>query len=91
MKGRYENWVQLWNAAIEIQPPQRYTHPEMGPWVMESRDSAGKNMARNPYYWAVDQLGNQLPYIDGFYAEYFSDPQVAILSMMQGSIDIGGR
>ena len=87
----YENWVQLWNAAIEIQPPQRYTQPEIGPWIMESRNSAGKNMVRNPYYWAVDQEGNQLPYIDGFHAEFFSDPQVAILSMMQGSIDIGGR
>ena len=53
----YENWVQLWNAAIEIQPPQRYTQPEIGPWIMESRNSAGKNMVRNPYYWAVDQEG----------------------------------
>lgn len=87
----YENWVQLWNAAVEIQPRQRYTQPETGPWVMESRDSAGKNMVRNPYFWAVDQEGNQLPYIDGFHAEFFSDPQVAILSMMQGTIDIGGR
>ena len=48
-------------------------------------------MVRNPYYWAVDQEGNQLPYLDGSYAEFFSDPQVAILSMMQGTIDIGGR
>ena len=87
----FENWVALWNAAIEIQPRQRYTQPEMGPWIMESRDSSGKTLVRNPYFWAVDTAGNQLPYIDGMYAEYFSDPQVAILSMMQGSIDIGGR
>ena len=44
-----------------------------------------------PYFWAVDTAGNQLPYIDRIEARYFSDKQVAILSMMQGKIDIGGR
>jgi peptide/nickel transport system substrate-binding protein len=87
----YENWVQLWDAAVETQPRQKYVQPEMGPWVMESRDSAGKHFVRNPYYFSVDTAGNQLPYIDRMEAEFFSDAEVAILSMMQGSIDIGGR
>ena len=43
----FENWVALWNAAIEIQPRQRYTQPEMGPWIMQSRDSSGKTLVRN--------------------------------------------
>ena len=41
--------------------------------------------------WAVDTAGNQLPYIDNLTMSYFSQSEVAILSMMQGSVDLGGR
>ena len=58
---------------------------------MESRDAQGKYHVRNPYYWAVDTAGNQLPYIDRMEAVIFSNSEVAILSMMQGTIHIGGR
>ena len=58
---------------------------------MESRDSTGKFSVRNPYFFAVDSAGNQLPYIDTLRAIFFADKQVAILNMMQGKVDIGGR
>ena len=38
-----------------------------------------------------DTAGNQLPYIDNLTMSYFAQSQVAILSMMQGSVDLGGR
>ena len=37
----------------------------MGPWVItEYKTDELMIMRRNPYYWKVDEAGNQLPYID---------------------------
>jgi peptide/nickel transport system substrate-binding protein len=37
----------------------------MGPWVItEYKTDELMIMRRNPYYWKVDEQGNQLPYID---------------------------
>lgn len=87
----YDSWVGYLEARNAMNPQQAYTKPEMGAWTMQSVSPQKKVQVRNPYYWAVDTQGNQLPYIDTVEAVYFSDKQVAILSMMQGKIDIGGR
>ena len=87
----YENWIAHLAARIDTNAGQKYTPPQLGAWVMERRDSAGKYLIRNPYFLAVDTAGNQLPYIDKLIATYFADKQVAILSMMQGQVDVGGR
>ncbi len=40
-------------------------HPRMWPWVYrEYRPSAPQTFVRNPYYFAVDPAGHQLPYLD---------------------------
>lgn len=40
-------------------------HPRLWPWVYRTyRASSPQVFLRNPYYWAVDPEGNQLPYID---------------------------
>ena len=37
----------------------------MGPWVpVEYKTDELLIMRRNPYFWTVDEEGNQLPYID---------------------------
>ena len=87
----YENWIGHFMARRDMSPKQPFTMPELSAWTLDSRDAIGMHMVRNPYFWAVDTVGNQLPYIDRIDARYFSDKQVAILSMMQGKIDIGGR
>lgn len=39
--------------------------PRMWPWIYaEYRSSAPQILVRNPYYFAVDTAGNQLPYLD---------------------------
>ena len=87
----YENWIGHFMARRDMSPKQAFTMPELSAWILDSRDAIGIYMVRNPYFWAVDTAGNQLPYIDRIEARYFSDKQVAILSMMQGKIDIGRR
>jgi peptide/nickel transport system substrate-binding protein len=45
--------------------PQTLPLVTMGPWVItEYYTDELMIMRRNPYYWKVDEAGNQLPYID---------------------------
>ena len=45
--------------------PDALPQVTMGPWVAtEYRTDEILIMRRNPYYWKVDEAGNQLPYID---------------------------
>jgi peptide/nickel transport system substrate-binding protein len=47
------------------QPPDDLPHVTMGPWVItEYKTDELMIMRRNPYYWKVDEDGNQLPYLD---------------------------
>jgi peptide/nickel transport system permease protein len=40
-------------------------HPRMWPWIYtQYRSAAPQGYVRNPYYFAVDPQGNQLPYLD---------------------------
>jgi peptide/nickel transport system substrate-binding protein len=72
---------------------ETWTNPEcpvLNGWMLTKYD-AGKSLTaeRNPYYYAVDTDGNQLPYIDGLDWTNIpsDDPQVEILQVRQGAID----
>jgi peptide/nickel transport system substrate-binding protein len=46
-------------------PPDALPLVTMGPWVItEYKTDELMIMRRNPYYWKVDEDGNQLPYMD---------------------------
>jgi peptide/nickel transport system substrate-binding protein len=46
-------------------PPEYMNIPIMGAWVpVEYRPDDIIVMRRNPYYWKVDEAGNQLPYLN---------------------------
>jgi peptide/nickel transport system substrate-binding protein len=46
-------------------PPEFLNFPVMGAWVpVEYRPDDIVVLRRNPYYWKVDEAGNQLPYLD---------------------------
>ena len=46
---------------------------------------------RNPYFWAVDDAGNQLPYLDAIQLTLVESTELGILSAAQGEIDLQGR
>ncbi len=53
---------QLFNEKNHPLNPER---PRLGPWIFRTYRSNGPWTAvRNPYYYAVDEQGNQLPYMD---------------------------
>ena len=46
-------------------PPDYMNYPVLGAWVVTGyRPDDIVILRRNPYYWKVDEAGNQLPYLD---------------------------
>ncbi|NLK08915.1 MAG: ABC transporter substrate-binding protein [Firmicutes bacterium] len=48
-------------------------------------------LERNPYYYAVDTEGNQLPYIDTIEVNYVEDVEVIKLKLLNGEADMQVR
>ena len=60
-------------------------HPRMWPWIVRSyKANPPETAIRNPYYWAVDEKGNQLPYIDRIMTEQISDDMVSLRAAAGG-------
>jgi peptide/nickel transport system substrate-binding protein len=61
---KYNNQMD-YKAFTDSLPPDLLPQVTMGPWAaVEYRTDELVVMRRNPYYWKVDEAGNQLPYID---------------------------
>jgi peptide/nickel transport system substrate-binding protein len=61
----FTTWHQLFEARRDMFYQSNTDLPTLGPWMLQT--GIPNNPAvyvRNPYYWAVDEEGNQLPYID---------------------------
>jgi peptide/nickel transport system substrate-binding protein len=86
----FENWVRMFhvkkdwtrNPELPVLGPFRTVRPINTPtWVME----------RNPFYWAVDTAGNQLPYLDGVIMTLAEDTEVLNLRAIAGEYDMQER
>ncbi len=86
----FENWVKMlhfkkdwsFNTELPTLGPWKTTRPINTPtWVLE----------RNPYYWAVDSAGNQLPYIDKVVLTLAEDSEVINLRAIGGNYDMQER
>ncbi|MEZ5275069.1 MAG: ABC transporter substrate-binding protein [Opitutaceae bacterium] len=50
---------------LEVKREDNPEHPRINPWIYRRYSPYPPHrFVRNPYYWAVDPKGNQLPYID---------------------------
>jgi len=86
----FENWVLYFKQQSD---PLRNTElPTVAPWVVTSPITAELyEWERNPYYWAVDPAGNQLPYIDKISMTLTGDKEVLNLKAIAGEIDFQHR
>lgn len=88
-----ENWIDLWDSSGQIQA--WWFNPELPvitPWMIEVPPPANTVvMVRNPYYYGVDEAGNQLPYIDRIEHRFFEDREAFNLMIIQGEIDVQAR
>lgn len=66
-------------------------HPRLWPWIYRTyRATPPQVFVRNPYYWAVDEAGNQLPYIDRIQFS-IQDGRLLTLSAANGQISMQTR
>jgi peptide/nickel transport system substrate-binding protein len=63
--------------------------PTLNPYVfVEDQGNGNMLLERNPYFYMVDQEGNQLPYIDKLQRNYVSDAQMQDMNIVQGKTDM---
>jgi len=86
---KFDSWMQAFLYHYDRTQAQMDTKlPDITPWVLSKIDDLGnKYFDRNPYYWAVDTAGNQLPYIDQQIAVMVKDKDVRNLKMMNQELD----
>lgn len=86
----YENWITFFKDNAS--PLKSTDTPVISPWKMTSPITAEiYEWERNPYYWAVDPAGNQLPYIDKISMILTGDKEILNLRASAGDIDFQHR
>jgi peptide/nickel transport system substrate-binding protein len=86
----FESWDQYYfDRNFWYLNPEK---PSIGPWVSKNQLSEELFlMERNPYFFAVDADGNQLPYIDKVNHRLFEQDDVFNLWIVNGEIDFQNR
>ena len=61
----------------------------MYPWITTQPLGTGTQirLERNPYYWKVDEKGNQLPYVDKLLGISYQDAESRTFAMLNGDLD----
>ena len=88
----FDTWTQLF--AVEALPHLSGNRPSTAAWVPKDGSTVADEtfiIERNPYYFAVDAEGNQLPYIDNVAFKFFADKETLNLAAVGGEIDMQGR
>lgn len=92
------DWASLFRTKCgDIEIPARWGNldkPTLDPWVVTEAYSGGVTrvvMERNPYFWQVDQSGQQLPYIDKLNFSIAQDVESLMLDALSGKLDIQER
>ncbi|MEM7535773.1 MAG: ABC transporter substrate-binding protein [Chloroflexota bacterium] len=90
----YDSWEAAFNAHDwEYQNGYRHitedgeVRPTMQPWMLVEVSDTSKVHERNPYFWKVDEVGQQLPYIDRIVTG-IADPETINLKIIAGEVDL---
>lgn len=86
----FENWhLYFLNQNNAHMNPEL---PGLTPWVAKSTVASNEYvLERNPYFWAVDTEGNQLPYLDAISLELVEELEVLNLRAIAGNYTVQGR
>ena len=95
---KLQSWVDLWGKGGDMDGPIGQLPAQPGPADAQRLEDRRRclpadpiRMVRNPYYWQVDDQGNQLPYIDAVEHAFFENAEVFKLWIAQGKIDCQNR
>jgi len=87
---KFEGWTKAFIAHLApINPstPLEIGRPMLFSWLVESKTAERTSYVRNPYFYAVDPEGNQLPYIDKMDAVITGNLDVQALKTSAGEFD----
>ncbi len=85
-----KNWVHLFKRMAI--PLENRDLPVVGPWkIVTPITSDVCSLERNPYYFAVDPDGNQLPYIDKIVSPFVENLEVFNARVIAGEVDMQAR
>jgi peptide/nickel transport system substrate-binding protein len=85
-----KNWRQLFQRMCSV--PENPDLPVVGPWKTVSPISSELfSLERNPYYFAIDPEGNQLPYIDKIEMYLVENMEVFNTRVIAGEVDMQHR
>ena len=87
----YDNWVQaVWQkrgGGGDFRVEDVNT-PSLKPWNHEEITTTYVLHVRNPYHFAIDPAGNQLPYLDRLRVETVADKQTLNLKVISGELSV---
>ncbi|MBT3192351.1 MAG: ABC transporter permease subunit, partial [Verrucomicrobia bacterium] len=71
-----------------VNQPTNPERPSLAPWLIRThRDKGPHTLVRNPYYFAVDEQGNQLPYMDRVLL-LVKNPSMTSISVANGEASV---
>jgi len=91
-KEGYDHWWQAyphhrncgWSAWDHVGVPV------VSPWMLEKITPTARIWVRNPYFYAVDTAGNQLPYIDKVVVTTCGDQEMVNMKTIAGELSFSG-
>jgi len=84
--AQYDNWILYFKFLNDY--AKNTNLPTITPWKVTSPSTQQQwTLERNPYYWAVDTAGNQLPYIDKVQLTLAENLEVLNLRAIAGEFD----
>ncbi|MDB5815065.1 MAG: a2 [Rhodocyclales bacterium] len=95
---KVKDWSSLLRLKCgDIELPARWGNldrPTLDPWLLKEPYSGSATrvvLERNPYFWQVDDKGQQLPYIDKIQLQVISDVETMVLATINGQLDYQHR
>ena len=84
----FENWQEAFADHSTFCCPQRdINRPTLAPFMLVDVQPTFRLKERNPYYFAVDSAGQQLPYIDSGLIQIVEDREATRLKVIGGEAD----
>ena len=81
-EGGFASWTEL----FENRNGSYADKPTITPWILRQIPPGPQLLTRNPYYWVIDEEGNQLPYVDEWHSIDY-EKEVVQLKVLAGESD----
>jgi peptide/nickel transport system substrate-binding protein len=85
-----EWWTYFWSKNAnnwDLCNPKAVGFPNCQPWYVVNVGDTASTYERNPYYFKVDEAGQQLPYFDGIFSAVVADVEMSQLKVFAGEVD----